>query len=314
MRKALTLAVRIVAVFVAVVFSFAIAGAAFALVAGPAPSPPAGDGTSVFPALVTLSLFIALVVSLIVLRARGRGWPLAAALGVAIFGLNGVLTYIEAAVFLRSKMPAPSMNGMLVMGAVLSALLAPLAVGVLGRARRPPAFQGDGAGEARRPRAPRAVPAALIGKLGILGALYVALYLSFGYYVAWQNPVLRDYYGGTDPGGFLAMLHQNWVDAPWIFPLQFGRGILWACCLLPLIRQLRRTPAETAFAMALFSSVWSLQLLLPNPYMPPGVRWSHLLETVSSNLLFGFAVGWLLSRAHPASRESVVEESPVHAR
>ena len=38
-------------------------------------------------------------------------------------------------------------------------------------------------------------------KLAAIGVCYVALYLIFGYFVAWQNPALRDYYGGTAPSG-----------------------------------------------------------------------------------------------------------------
>lgn len=138
--------------------------------------------------------------------------------------------------------------------------------------------------------------------LAAIGVCYVALYMTFGYFVAWQNPALRDYYGGTDPGSFVAGIRQNWVKTPWIFPLQFGRGILWALFLIPLIRRFRRSPAETGFAMALFSAVWCLQLLFPNPYMPEGIRWSHLVETLGSNLTFGFGVGWLLSRPDSRSR------------
>ena len=53
---------------------------------------------------------------------------------------------------------------------------------------------------------------------------------------------------------------------------------------------------ETALAIGLlFSVVMNAQLLLPNPYMPESVRMAHLVETASSNLMFGFFVGWLLT-------------------
>jgi hypothetical protein len=38
------------------------------------------------------------------------------------------------------------------------------------------------------------------------------------------------------------------------------------------------------------------QLLLPNPYMPEAVRMAHLLETATSNAVFGCAVVWILTR------------------
>jgi hypothetical protein len=267
-----------------------VAGAASSLAGGSGASDPAAraDSTSaaasMLGALLLMCGFVSLVVSGIVLRARASGWQLAAALSLATFGLMTFLYYIEAQVFLRTKMSPENMNGMLVMGVVFSVLLGPLAVWILGRWGRPSAAVPQ----------PVAIPAgSWMWKLAAIGVCYVALYLTFGYFVAWQNPALRAYYGGTDPGSFVASVRQNWVNTPWIFPLQFGRGILWALFLVPLIRRFRRSPPETGFAMALFSAVWCLQLLFPNPYMPEEIRWSHLVETLGSNLIFGFVVGWL---------------------
>ena len=36
----------------------------------------------------------------------------------------------------------------------------------------------------------------------------MALYLSFGYFVAWQNPELRELYGGDTPEGFFPLLRS----------------------------------------------------------------------------------------------------------
>src|SRR5260370_10170786 len=125
-----------------------------------------------------------------------------------------------------------NMNVMLVMGGVLSVLLGPLAVWILGRGGRPSTSVSQ----------PPAIPTGCwMWKLAAMGLCYVALYMIFGYFVAWQNPALRAYYGGTDPGSFMASMRQNWVNTPWMFPLQFGRGILWALFLVPLIRTFRRS-------------------------------------------------------------------------
>jgi len=40
--------------------------------------------------------------------------------------------------------------------------------------------------------------------------------------------------------------------------------------------------------------VMNSQLLLPNPLMPQEVRMVHLLETATSNFLFGWFVVWVL--------------------
>jgi hypothetical protein len=261
-----------------------VAGAVSTLAGGSTASDPAA-GASLMRAMLLMCGSVTIVVSMIVLRARASRWPLAGALVLATFGSMTFMYYIEAQVFLRTKMSPANMNGMLAMGVVFSVLLGPLAVWILGRWRRPSA--------AVFPPMPIAA-GSWVWKLAAIGVFYVVLYMAFGYFVAWQNPALRAYYGGTDPGSFLASMRQNWVNTPWIFPLQFGRGILWALFLLPLIRRIARGPAETGLAMALFCAVWCLQLLFPNPYMPADIRWSHLVETLGSNLLFGFGVGWLL--------------------
>jgi hypothetical protein len=296
MKVGPVLTVRVLLLFVATMGCFMAAAAVSSLAGGAGASAPAAGAeaasvaASVLSAMLLMCGFGSLVVSAIVLRARASGWQLAAALSLATFGLMTFLYYIEAQVFLRTKMSPQDMNGMLVMGAVFSVLLGPLAVWILGRWGRPsPAVSQK-----------VAIPVgSWTWKLTAIGLCYVALYMTFGYFVAWQNPALRAYYGGTDPGSFVAGMRQNWVNTPWLFPLQFGRGILWALFLVPLIRRFGRSPAETGFAMALFSAVWCLQLLFPNPYMPAEIRWSHLVETLGSNLIFGFGVGWLLS--HPGA-------------
>ena len=50
-------------------------------------------------------------------------------------------------------------------------------------------------------------------------------------------------------------------------------------------------------------SVWLVMLLVPNPYMPESVRMSHLVETASSNFVFGCIVG--ASFARPRERRRV---------
>jgi hypothetical protein len=56
---------------------------------------------------------------------------------------------------------------------------------------------------------------------------------------------------------------------------------------------------ETALAIGLlFGVVMNTPLLLPNPYMPEPVRMAHLVETASSNFIFGVLIGWLLTERH----------------
>jgi hypothetical protein len=53
--------------------------------------------------------------------------------------------------------------------------------------------------------------------------------------------------------------------------------------------------------------VMNAQLLLPNPYMPEAVRMAHLMETASSNFIFGFLVGWLFTQRHASAKVSMAQ-------
>jgi hypothetical protein len=128
--------------------------------------------------------------------------------------------------------------------------------------------------------------------------IYVVLYFTFGYFIAWQSPALRAYYGGGNSNGFLTQLTETWRATPWLFPFQFLRGLLWTLLALPIIRMLRGQRLEKAIVVGLLFAVVTSQLLLPNPLMPYEVRMRHLVETASSNFLFGCIVVWLLNRSH----------------
>ena len=45
----------------------------------------------------------------------------------------------------------------------------------------------------------------------------------------------------------------------------------------------------------LFALLPNLGMILPNPLMPGPVRMSHLIETTTSNFLWGVAIAWLLT-------------------
>jgi hypothetical protein len=148
-----------------------VAGAVSSLAGGYGASDPAARAdsgsaaASLLSALLLLCGLASLVVSSIVLRARASGWQLAAALSIATFGLMTFRYYIEAQVFLRTRMSPANMNGMLVMAGVFSVLLGPLAVWILGRWGRPSAAVPQ----------PKAIPAgSWLWKLAAIGLCYLA--------------------------------------------------------------------------------------------------------------------------------------------
>jgi len=134
----------------------------------------------------------------------------------------------------------------------------------------------------------------------VIALCYVVIYFTFGYFLAWKNPAVRAYYHGTDPGGFLTQIKSVVVETPWLVALQFARGLLWVFIALPIVRMMKGERWEIALAVALcFAVFMSSLLLLPNPLMPTEVRMAHLVETATSNFLFGcLLVFVLLSRRH----------------
>jgi hypothetical protein len=106
---------------------------------------------------------------------------------------------------------------------------------------------------------------------------------------------VRTYYGGSDPGSFLAQIRSVLRDTPLLLPLQAVRALMWTAIAAPVIRMMKGPWWETGLAVALlFAVVMNSQLLLPNPLMPQEVRMVHLLETATSNFLFGWLVVFVL--------------------
>ena len=254
--------------------------------------------------LLIFSLSVGVVVSYLILRSSWHGWTLAGAMFVGMYGISTVVSQLESIFLLSSKLPHGMIRALFVQGAIGTALFAPLAVLVLGKWR---AAMPGGASPA--PARRRAASAAW--RLVPLIIAFVFLYLFFGYYVAWQNPELRKYYGGPDWPNFIASLRGNWQNSPWIFLLASFRALLHVAFVYPLIRMLRAGRWESALAAALFLACWTTVLLLPNPLMPASVARSHFWETLGFNLVFGSLLGWLLSTPPSAVERS--EPAASHA-
>ena len=268
---------------------------------------PAGSQEETFAWLLLVCFLEVAVLAYLVLRSRAFGWKLAAALFLAMFGLNTILPHIDSLIFLSERLPPGFVSKMVVMGLVQAAVFAPAGVWILGRgaaseARRSPAAGGRLALGRRR----------WVWKLALAAVVYVVLYFTFGYYVAWQVPAVREYYGGSDPGSLFLQTASMARTQPWFFPIQLGRGLLWVLFTLPLVWTLRARRWELPLAVALLFSVWSWVLLMPNPLMPEAVARAHLVETLASNFLFGAFVGWLLQvRGRKGQREARPEATTL---
>jgi len=263
----------------------------------PAGSETGPDSTrGVMTALLINAFLQTLVLSYVILRSRWRSWKLMGALLMAFYGSHTVIAQIESMTYLPRQLPPGMVSRLFVMGAVLTLLFTPLAVLILGKMRR------AALAEAEHPRSAM-TKNEWTWKLILIAAVYLFLYYFFGYFVAWKNPAVQAYYGGTDPGNLLAQLAAIFRTTPWMFPFQMLRAFLWVVLVLPMTRMLKGNSWEKAFAMACFFAIWSFMLLIPNPYMPAEVARTHLIETVLADFIFGWVLGWLLSRHHSSFQE-----------
>ncbi len=228
-----------------------------------------------------------------ILRSNAYGQRLIMVLFLQIFGVIFFVAQIEALVFnYVLRMPVAFVIVLIVAGAVVAGIVAPLAVKLFKKQKpqssdvsKLPLWEG---------------PATeLAWKLTTISLLYVAVYMFFGYFIAWQFPAVREYYSGsTEIVGFV----QQWANTikadPTLLLVQVLRGYLWAGLALLATRTIgsgRRWERLTIVGL-LMSVGLSFQILLPNPYMPAGVRYGHFPELFVENFLFGVIAALLFTR------------------
>jgi hypothetical protein len=250
--------------------------------------------------LLAVCFLDTIVLTYIILRSRWAGWKLIAAVFIVFYGVMTFMSQIESAVFVTT-FPEGVLPKLFLMGILIAAPFAVLAVLILGR--------GKSATASTDFNNRLLMPAnEWIWKLMAIAIAYLVLYFTFGYFIAWQNPDLRAYYGGVDEGSFFAHMGTVIENSFWLFPFQVLRAMLWVAIALPLIRMMKGPWQETAFALGLaFAVLMNAQLLLPNPYMPESVRMTHLLETATSNFIFGLLVGWLLARQSETTKTQMAK-------
>jgi hypothetical protein len=283
-KVAIVTTIRLLAVTILYFGAFAVVSGA--LLANVSPQPGPEEAGAALLALLVISLINAAVWSYVILRAGWTGWKLIAAITFVFYGVTTLMPQIETAFFITS-LPAGMLSRLFIAGAIMAAVFSPLSVLILGKARS----RADGI--AGWPRMPAG---AWIVKLSLIVVVYVVIYFTFGYFIAWKSAAVRAYYGGHDPGSFFAQIASVLRDQPSLVLLQVVRALLWTAIALPVIRMMRGKWWEAAVAVGLLFAVTSLQLLLPNPLMPYDVRMAHLLETSTSNFLFGWLVVLILTR------------------
>jgi hypothetical protein len=273
LKAGLILLARLIGVFLAMLLAFIVSGA---VIETGMPVQPV-DASASANALLIVSLLTSLVLAYPILRSRWHGLKLMAAVLVIMFGVETFMTQIETLYFIGAiQMPMELVQRLIAAGFVRALVFAPLAVIILGKLRAP--AKDD------TPR-PSMQAVELILRFAVLSLAYVVVYFVFGYLLVEQLAEARAYYAGTFEGGISLILFQ------------VVRGLLWAGLALLIAALMRGKAWETSLATALaFAVLVSAGLLFPNPFMPPAVRQVHLIELMSSMLVYGAIAGWVWTR------------------
>lgn len=245
----------------------------------------------------TIALFFAIVLTIVlvlewyIVRSIVNGRRLFLVLFLEIFGVIFLMPQIETLVFNEAVgMPIALVVSLIISGVFVAAIVSRLAIRM---------FKKQDAGSSEdistmlwdRPLFDYA------WKFTALALIYVALYMLFGYFVAWQFVGLREYYSGsTELLGFVEQWLNTLKTNPIALPLQFFRGLLWAGLALLASKTLSTEKAwEKPVIVGLLLSIGlSLQILLPQAYMPAAVRYGHFPELLFENFVFGVIASKLL--------------------
>jgi hypothetical protein len=232
-----------------------------------------------------------LVIMSMISSSRWRGWKLMLSMSVAFYLVMTLVTQLESWYFLYGiTVGKELMLGLFIQGLPLAFIFMPIAILVMGRFRRPEHEADD----SKIVSMPISV---WLWKLAVIYIAYLVLYYSAGYFIAWQNPEVRAFYGSPGaPLPFFQHMTNVFLNDPWLTPYQFLRTLIWVAGAYLIIRGSHLSLWQTAIVVGLALSVpQNIGHILPNPLMPlNSVRMSHLIETASSTFIFGVIVTWLL--------------------
>lgn len=301
MKHAFSLAVRFLLAFVVMLIAFMVASS----IVGSASVQLTPEETSQSGvALLIVCLVNSLVLSYLILHSRWYGATLVAAVFVVQFGVETFMSQIETVFFNTSvQMSAQVLTSVVASGFLRALIFAPLAVLVWGKVKGIPA--------ADKPGGLPSTTADWLKRFALLAVAYLVVYIVFGYFVAWQFPVVREYYTGTTALLPFPIHLFNLITGDPVLPLfQLFRGVLWAALALIIVWMTRGKSWQLYGAVAFTLAILlSSGLLFPNPYMPAPVRVAHLLELFSSMLVFGIIAGWVWTR--PAVTGPVLQHQGI---
>jgi hypothetical protein len=243
-------------------------------------------------AMVLVSLVDTILMTWLILRSRLYGWRLMILAGVIFFGVKTVMSQIETWYFMSNVTPEV-LRGIVGMYLPIAVIFPIIAVPVLGRMK--PSTDEISSTRLVMPTGQLILKLAFLALIG-----YPVLFFGFGYFVAWQNPEVRQFYtGSTQLLPFIPNLINTFSGDPVVYPFEVMRGLMWCALAAGVIKWLRGSAWEAGLLVALlFSLLMNDVHIFPNPLMPRSVSTTHFIETASSNFLWGLLITWLIHRAH----------------
>ncbi len=243
--------------------------------------------------MVILGTINTLLIIGLIVTSRWNGWRLASVLALAYYGSFTFITQVETWYFLTEITVSPELLPRLfIMGLSIPIIYIPLAILICRKWKKR---------EIATENFEMVTPVKqFLLKLGIIAIIYLVIYWLAGYYIAWQNPELRAFYGS--PGEIAPFFTHTFATiskTPSLILLQLVRGMLFAIIVMPIILGSKVNPWLTALLVGFLLAVPHLGHILPNPLFPiASVRLSHMIETATSTFLFGLIIVWLFHSKH----------------
>jgi hypothetical protein len=251
--------------------------------------PPGGDPGQAFLSFVGVCAFNSLLLSVMFWLTRiysGRGKIIG--LFSFCFIVQFVLMQMESMFFGDGiGIQNPQVASIIIAGFIVSAATVLVGVAISGKMWRAPKQHFALVVNEWRPFV---VPFLLLSCV-----VYPLIYLTFGYYIAWQNENLRIFY--TQSSELTSFFHQGAGSlADGLYFFQILRGAIWVIATIPLVIMLRHVKAYYLLVGLLSSLLPASQLFIPNPYMPQEIAMVHFVETASSNFIWGALIAIAVSR------------------